>query len=184
MPEKLPVIPLATLLAHSRYVKQSQYTPRPKKKRQRSARSTMHATQKQVAGIQPARAPVPLPGSQQIVPVDKTDGTPQHPQFAPTHPVPLTRQQTFVSVQVDVQIEQWQQQEEAWWQSAGMTPDWPPVPQHQRPYGWYTPPPDVWPYAPQSPPEQPVEWAVFAISIVVGLICSIILGCLFGLLVF
>jgi hypothetical protein len=198
MPEQLPVIPLATLLAHSKYVKQSQYTPRQRKKRTHGAGSTMHASQKQPAETQQASAPVPLPGGSHP---GGPGGTPppQPPQFAPTRLVPLSGQRNLAPVDKDVQIEQWQQEKEAGWQSGSIPPNWPPVPPQQPPYGWYPPPPPwlpPWYWYSASPPPwfwylvspppppaaKPVEWPALVLVLICLLFLVFLIGCLSGLI--
>jgi hypothetical protein len=67
----------------------------------------MNGKAKQTPSIQPAGAPVPLPGGSQGAPPQLPAGTPEQPQFAPTHLVPLSPQRGIVPMQ----DEQGQQQE-------------------------------------------------------------------------
>jgi hypothetical protein len=183
MPKQLPVISLSTLLANSQYVKESQYTPRRTRKRRRSSGSTGNGKSKQTPAIQPAGAPVPLPdGShKQGVPAVQPPVMPHHPDTVPAHQAPITVQHTVVSVQVDVHIENWQQQEAARSRPAAAPQYQQPIPPYQAPVSWNMPPspPTVWPYSPQPPPEKPMDWAVIVVSFVVALICGVFAGCLF-----
>jgi hypothetical protein len=139
----------------------------------------MNGKAKQTPSIQPAGAPVPLPGGSQGAPPQLPAGTPEQPQFAPTHLVPLSPQRGIVPVQDDnrQQDDQWQQQESGWSWSSGMPPWWPPVP--PPPYFWYPPPLPPWVYwYPVAPPEKLVDKTVFTESFILGLICGFIGICL------
>jgi hypothetical protein len=171
MPEQLPVIPLSMLLANSQYVKQSHYTPR--RKRTRSAGRQAPAQRKQPVMNQPVRAPSPkLNGSRkQAVPVIQ-------------HPVPQTKQYTFVSVQITVQNAYWQEEEAVVSRPVAAPPNWPPLPPQQAQSGWEVPPPPPIVSRPAATPQpdESEDWVLVAIVFVVALICGFIASCLFAVI--
>jgi hypothetical protein len=178
MPKQLPVIPLATLLANSEYVKESHYTPRRTRKRKRSSGSKAHAPRKQTPVTQPevALSHIQDEAKQYIVPVDTPNTSPRHVQDNPA------RQRRFivqnVSVSVEVQADAWRQQ--AWSDNThhAAPSDWQPEP----------PPPVQPPVQPTSgscvPDAQPagediLKWVVRLIAFVVGLISAVLLWHIF-----
>jgi hypothetical protein len=173
MPKQLPVIPLATLLAHSEYVKQSQYTPRRTRKRKRGSGSKVHTPRKQTPMTQPEVAPVPLPdgAQQQIVPVIPPVSALSLP---PANPAPKRRIVVQnVSVSVEIHIDPWQQQAWADDHHQAASSDWQP----EQPRVAQPPPvqpPDVQPSEVDIP-----KWVVTLIAFVVSLISTLLFGRIF-----
>jgi hypothetical protein len=172
MPKQLPVIPLATLLANSEYVKESHYTPRRTRKQRRSSGSKAHAPQKQTPVTQPevALAHIQDKGQQPIVPVASPKALPRHVQDNPAHQRQIVVEN--VSVSVEVFADAWQQA-------------WPDDTHHAAPSDWQPQPP------PSQPPVQPTpgsgtpnaqpsqddipDWAIALVGCIVSFIVRVVM---------